>query len=404
MHKLVIIDDEYLAREGLRKTIDWASHGIALVGEATNGAEGYELIQKLKPDIILSDAKMPVLNGLDLAKRLYDEQYDGIIVVLSGYREFEYAKKAVESDVFAYLLKPTPNEELIQTILAAARRLDERRENRKLMSLYQESQEDIKLKIIRDLIRTPKPDIVQFKERIVANHLPFFEDGVVVVGSMDEFDEEFAEDIFVLVQIMRQTFDAQGIAYLDAIYHNRLLWLVNSESEEAYNALDKALQHYEEEIGDFTFSFGISNHFLSLKMVAREYENAKNLADSELFISVNSIMDSKNSKGRYSKNTGRALQIIFNEYDQPLTVKYVATKIDVSESYLAHLLKGELGKTFNEILTNCRIAHAKKLLKEGRYRVGEVAFMVGYNDERYFAAIFKKYVGVQPTKYLNETS
>jgi len=402
MYKLLIIDDEYLVREGLKKTIDWNSHGIELVGEATNGQEGYEMVTALTPDIILTDAKMPILNGLELAKKLHEEKYNGIVVVLSGYREFEYAKMAIDNDVFNYLLKPVSNEELVKTILEAIKRLEEKRNKEEILNLYEESYDEIKMKIIRDLIRADKPDTLLFKNRLETNKLPFFEEGVVIVVSMDEYDEEFHDELKTLNLILGESIVAGNFHYLSTIYHSRILIILNASEDEAFGIVKKSLDKYEEEIDDVTFSAGISNHFLSLKSINKEYEIAKNLADSELLLSINSILDAKNSNGRYSKNTGRALQVIFNEFDQPLTVKYVSERIGVSESYLAHQLKDDLGKTFNTILTGCRIAHAKKLLKEKRYRVNEVAYKVGYNDERYFAAVFKKHAGFTPSRYAEE--
>ena len=402
MYKLVIIDDEYLVREGIKKTIDWNSHNVDLIGEASNGEEGYEVISRLKPDVIITDAKMPILNGLDLAKRLHDENYDGIIIVLSGYREFEYAQKAVDSEVFNYLLKPITNDELVNTVCEAINKLESKRSERKILSLYEESQDYIKLKIVRDIIRSKKLDITQVKNQLETNRLPFFESGVVVVITMDDYDEEFHDELRVLEELIVDDLDEEGILHIEALYHNRLVFILNSDENGGYRVLKHCLDHYEEQNDAVTFSSAISNPFDSIKQVSREYEVAKNLADSELMLSMNSILDAKNSHGRYSKNTGRALQIIFNEYYQALTVKYVAEKIDVSESYLAHLLKDDLGKTFNTLLTDCRIAHAKKLLKEKKFRVNEVAFKVGYNDERYFAAIFKKHVGVPPSKFQEE--
>ena len=101
MHKLVIVDDEYLVRLGIRETIDWAANGIEVIGDASNGKQGYEMIKELNPDLVITDIKMPIMNGVDLVKTLHKEGFNGEIVVLSGYKDFEYAKETFENGILS---------------------------------------------------------------------------------------------------------------------------------------------------------------------------------------------------------------------------------------------------------------------------------------------------------------
>src|SRR5690554_3429419 len=97
MYKVLIIDDEYLVRVGLKDTIDWASFGAEIVGEATNGKQGFQLALQLQPDLIITDVKMPVMNGVELASKLKQHNFQGRVIVLSGYSDFEYARSTFES-------------------------------------------------------------------------------------------------------------------------------------------------------------------------------------------------------------------------------------------------------------------------------------------------------------------
>lgn len=106
MYKLLIVDDEKFEREGMAAFIDWNRFDIEVVGTAWNGQEGYEKVKVLHPDIVLTDIKMPVMDGLGLISKLKEEYPDIEIVVLSGYGEYEYTSQAMEYGIKYYVLKP----------------------------------------------------------------------------------------------------------------------------------------------------------------------------------------------------------------------------------------------------------------------------------------------------------
>ncbi len=112
MISTIIVDDEYLIRSLIRNSVDWAQYGMEVVGEAGDGEEALEMIQRLRPQVALVDINMPLLNGLELAQRLRQQDDRIRIVFLTGYREFEYAKEAVACRAFGYLLKPISVEEI----------------------------------------------------------------------------------------------------------------------------------------------------------------------------------------------------------------------------------------------------------------------------------------------------
>lgn len=116
MYKIVFIDDEFLILEGLKKIIDWEEYNIKVSGCAEDAVEGIKLVKDTNPDIVISDIRMYEKNGLDMIEELVRGGYKGYIIILSGYQEFEYAKRAIENKVFKYLLKPLDVNELIQTI------------------------------------------------------------------------------------------------------------------------------------------------------------------------------------------------------------------------------------------------------------------------------------------------
>lgn len=116
MIKLLIVDDEYLVRVGIAETIDWKQYGFEIVGDAQDSDEAYEKFQLFHPDIIISDIRMGNTNGLDLISRIHSQSPQTRLVILSGYEQFDYAKRALENGVSAYLLKPVDNDQLLSTM------------------------------------------------------------------------------------------------------------------------------------------------------------------------------------------------------------------------------------------------------------------------------------------------
>ncbi len=114
--KLLIVDDEQFIREGLKNCINWAANGITQVETARSGLEALECFDRDYYDILIVDVQMPKMSGLELAEKIQVISPYTKIIILSGYAEFEYAKKAVELNVLSYLLKPVNIDELERLI------------------------------------------------------------------------------------------------------------------------------------------------------------------------------------------------------------------------------------------------------------------------------------------------
>jgi len=146
--KLLIIDDEPLVRQGLKKLIPWKKHGIEICGEAANGIQGLQLIMEITPDIVLLDIRMPGMDGLETAKKAREGGYTGKFIILSGYTDFEYAKKAIALGVSDFLVKPVDEDELLAAMEKAVKDL----ENDRIMLAYKTDDIlELKRKIFGDL-------------------------------------------------------------------------------------------------------------------------------------------------------------------------------------------------------------------------------------------------------------
>ena len=116
MYRVVLVDDERLILEGLSKVVKWADYGCEVAGTAHDGQEGLALIRQLKPDIVITDIRMPNMDGLTMLAALRSEFPQMQLSVLTAYRDFDYAQRAINLGVCRYLLKPSKMDELNEAI------------------------------------------------------------------------------------------------------------------------------------------------------------------------------------------------------------------------------------------------------------------------------------------------
>ena len=117
MYKVIIADDEVWIGFGIKKLIHKSGQPFTVIGEAPNGIRAYEMVKKEQPDLLITDIRMPGLNGLELMRKLRAEENTVGVVFISGYAEFEYAREAISLGAFDYLLKPIEEESLTDEIL-----------------------------------------------------------------------------------------------------------------------------------------------------------------------------------------------------------------------------------------------------------------------------------------------
>ena len=129
MYKMVIVDDEPATRQGIRTALNWSLFDIQIVGEASNGLEGLELVERVHPDILICDIRMPKMDGISLVTEL-QSRYPGIqVLFLSGYSDREYMKNAIRLDAVDYIFKPFELDELTAAVKKARDRCRDLRQN-----------------------------------------------------------------------------------------------------------------------------------------------------------------------------------------------------------------------------------------------------------------------------------
>ena len=168
MLKVFLVEDEVVVREGIKNNICWEREGFEFAGEASDGELAYPLIQKTRPDILITDIKMPFMDGLELSRLVKQEMPDVKIIVLSGYDEFEYAKEGISIGITDYLVKPISGNQLLEAVKKVGKLVEEEQEQRKFLETFEkerlENTQLARQKFFRSLVSGTKPVSVLLKE------------------------------------------------------------------------------------------------------------------------------------------------------------------------------------------------------------------------------------------------
>ncbi|MFC3341201.1 response regulator [Paenibacillus abyssi] len=224
--KVIIVEDEPRVRKGLSETIDWALFGLELAGTASNGVEGLELFKEQKPELVVADIRMPVMDGLAMTEAILEQKPDTRIMIISGHDEFEYAQRCIALGVTNYLLKPIGKKQFhseLEKITGDWRQHKEQREQ----SLELEHKLKSNLPVLRDAFLeewlggvSPKSEAM-LRESFSFLHIPFdFDDvaGVAVFeldipegGGHSHADRRLLE--FAINNMIGELLEDNGLSY-----------------------------------------------------------------------------------------------------------------------------------------------------------------------------------------------
>ncbi len=246
-YRVLLADDEEEIRTGISRKIDWAALGFALVGEAGNGEEALELAEQLRPDVVLTDIKMPFLDGLELCRRLRVSLPGARLVVFSGFDDFEYARQAVSMGVSEYILKPINAPELTRVLETLRDQLYrqrlERRDMETLRRRYEES-----LPVLRELFYTRllsgqiRPEQVQDRAARYEIDLP---QGLWTAALVHVDGDEGERDELLLLSVqsfLEKHFALAGCAARVVLYGDMAALLVHLDREDRLYPLLEELE------------------------------------------------------------------------------------------------------------------------------------------------------------------
>lgn len=417
MLTMLLVDDEYLVRKGISETIEWNEYGIQVIGEAADGNKGLELAKKFNPDIIITDIRMPIMDGLEFMTNLKENGLSPGIIVLSGFEEFSYARTAMNNGALAYLLKPIDNDQLIETVQKVAKKIIDERANKQYVEKIKNELPSITKQFLIDLVSGDIKDINTINEKVIFLNLSLLTDKFyILVLKIDEYDiltkqlsvdeiYKFKELINKLIsEIFLKNTNYSGLM-INKLSDEILIFLntkYNPEKDvdDIKNLCIVLIESLKKEYSQ-TISIGISSLCNNVLYMNYAYKEAETASQCKIIHGSSSVIYIKEiSTNGYRREVREAINYIQSNYSKDITIELVAKELFISPSHLMHLFKKELGKTFNDCLTDYRISIGKKLLQNRKYKIYEVSTSIGYGDVKYFSQIFKKTTGMTPSEYI----
>lgn len=396
MYKLLIADDESIIRKGLKNVIDWQKLNIEVVGEAEDGEVALNLIEKLKPDIILLDICMPFLNGLELIKKIKDIDKNFIIIIVTGYDEFQYTHEALKLKVFDYLLKPINKEDLKNIILKALQELNKSNErksyitwaNKQLNENLNSLRENFFNNLVSGNIKTlnVKKEMSFFKIKLGDNI------GIIIIKVIEKLNTEVISKRwdkpllnFAIKNMAYELLQKFKPLYAFADDENNVVIIANLNNVDKWVKASALIEekffkylHYTVVTEEQSISGGILKIESAYKSMIREI----------------------NKKTEFKPVVLLAIKFIDNNYcENDLSLDEVSKRFCLSSSYLSKLIKEETGLSFVDYLTSIRIRKATSIMDDPTVKIYQVAELVGYSNQHYFCKAFKKVTGLSPTEY-----
>ena len=529
----ILVEDEELLRNGLCTCVKWEYLGYKILAVLNNGEECLQYLEMIPrenlPSLIITDIRMPRIDGIEMLERIRAKWKTMHFIIITGYDEFEYAKKAVTLGVYEYILKPVNLEQLNNTLQSLERKIkDENEQVNKLIQLQNMEQENMHLlrqKIYASLLLENRKleDLLFQIEKLsepafdLYYSVAIIETENIVSQSMNndyiellEMDRVFEGQIQKILSLLlieknnSETLDESGFETLRSgncqrlicirekkpqsvrFLSQQLMDMINKSDENGIPALQitfgtvqKGLtgmimsykNAYEKNEDQLTqnnirlflqnmeqddFQFDSSKILYQIRNGTDEglhscikewqlYLKERNINSyiqtvyevSKLGISAQTILGdtreryiaivekkkisfmineiekialevqkyiNTDSVSRLQSIVNQTKEFIENNYMKNITIKNAADHVFLSPSYLSSVLKKETGQTYIELLTNCRIEHAKHLLKTTELINSEVAYKSGYINSTYFSTVFKSITGKSPSVWRKENS
>ena len=314
MYRILLVDDEILVREAIKENIEWKSMDCELVGDCENGRQAADFVKEHPVDIVLTDILMPYMDGMELSHFLHDNYPEIVIVIFSGFGEFEYAKKAIQYNVSEYLLKPVTAMELREVIGKMKEKVDQQRNEKKRLEDLKKTSKDyhknalvIRSKAIEALVSCTR-DVQESVEELAGMGITLEADSYrVAVFDMDLYSEihkidmekrqESALMAFVLFNVADEIIKEKnaGIAYQEG--NNRVCILFMGErtrdfSDEIYALCEKIQQKVKEVIG-IEVSAGIGGWVRTPGELIRSHEQAEKAIGLRYLLGGNLLIDTE---------------------------------------------------------------------------------------------------------------
>lgn len=403
--KVLLVDDEILARNKLRSTIKWEKYGFTICGEAANGLEAISMIDEVKPNIIIFDVSMPVMDGRELSRYIFNNHKEIKMIALSSYDNFDYVRETLKNGVVDYLLKHAITPASLLDVLQKTRDklCEEAAINKKheiASKKWQVLSPVITQKYIRELILGMHNDEEEIKDyfenfqfqlgtrNIVVVAMQIINFVIIIERYSDADKNHFIDSIIELCNSITSTLKNGSIAYIE---HGRFAILFSFENYRSENSMRELIYSYMEKIGgslnrflNISTVFGHSDPCKSIKDIPKAYKKAAEALDANLLDFYKSDTKFSNKKAilsiGYEKRLLAAIELLnFNDISSILeeifaflrnvNADYVSVQMVISELItIAYKAAQEndidLQKVYNDEMLNWQSLKQYKKLDE----------------------------------------
>lgn len=303
MLKIFLVEDEFIIRQGIKNNVDWEAHGYEFCGEASDGEVAFPMIQKLKPDIVITDIKMPFMDGLELSKLIKKELPWTEIIILTGHEKFEYAKEAIKIGIAQYLSKPISGDELLKEVDILAEKIEEKRKEREIKEKYKTEMEENFLKERKDLFQYLVTGSKSMSELLeIAGELNvdlsamWYNIVLFKVKSQKRSSDEYSNRIVEIEQNIDQMSDRERLLVFDRNLEGKAFLFKADSVEELESYQGQVLKTLEEMLAGYRhieYFGGIGTPVNRLSELRACFEKASRAFAHRYLVEGNHILDSK---------------------------------------------------------------------------------------------------------------
>ncbi|MDR1638011.1 MAG: response regulator [Treponema sp.] len=412
MKKLLVVDDEFIVRMGIRSIMNWEERGYTIVADASSGREALEKIAECRPDLVLTDLVMENMDGFELIRRCAAEYPELRFVVLSSYNDFENVRRAMKLGARDYIFKLGAGPEEILRVLDEAGAGQPGRDGmvRKLDTVIRENLPVIKSNLLRKWLNGSLAGKEELAARFstLAPRVDLSKPYRVLYISIDDFERrrllgEFQDGQLIaasLENIIRDVFNRMEIGDVEVFSHEKgdtAVFIGASPGGGSFETLRdvffRILEYAKRYLG-----LAVSGTFSPVLEGTEDFP-------AVLRICAATLRQRTAAAELWPYNSGlrneiaRAMDYMRDHVTERPGIAGIASRVGMSESYFSHLFKKETGMRALDYLNRLKMEKAMEILKATDLKVADVAEQLGIENPNYFSALFKKITGFSPQEY-----